>query len=229
VPVAVVRGLTVPKDDGEGVRSMLRPAAEDMFRTGTDEVLTGRRTVREFSAEPVDPALVQRAIAVAVTAPAPHHTTPWRFVLVERERAALLAAMRAAWVDDLTRDGVPAATIEQRIAKSDALLGAAPYLVVPCLVTEGAHHYPDERRSRAERDMFLVSMGAAVENLLVALAAYGLGACWVSSTMFCPEPVRDVLALPDEWEPMGAVAIGKPASAPPPRPDRDPAAFVTRA
>ena len=228
VPVAVVRGLTPPPDDGRGVRSMLRTAGEDMFRTGTDEVVTSRRTVRSFLPDRVDPAVLQRAIAAAVTAPAPHHTTPWRFVLVDTDtaRAALLGAMRQAWIDDLTADGLPPDRIERRLAKSDALLGAAPYLVVPCLVTDGAHSYPDERRRRAEREMFLVSMGAAVENLLIALSASGLGACWVSSTMFCPDPVRRALGLPGDWDPMGAVAVGKPAGAPPPRPPRDPRRFV---
>ena len=228
VPVAVVRGLTPPPDDGLGVRSMLRDASEDMFRTGTDEVVTSRRTVRSFLPDRVDPAVLQRAIAAAVTAPAPHHTTPWRFVLVDTDeaRTALLRAMRQAWAEDLTADGLPPERIERRLARSDALLGAAPYLVVPCLVTDGAHTYPDERRQRAEREMFLVSMGAAVENLLVALSASGLGACWVSSTMFCPDPVRRALGLPGEWDPMGAIAVGKPAAPPPPRPPRDARRFV---
>ena len=228
VPIAVVRGLTPPPDDGLGVRAMLRDAAEDMFRTGTDEVVTSRRTVRAFLPDRVDPAVLQRAIAAAVTAPAPHHTTPWRFVLVDTDeaRTALLTAMRRAWADDLANDGLPPERVERRLARSDALLGAAPYLVVPCLVTDGAHDYPDERRATAEREMFLVSMGAAVENLLVALSASGLGACWVSSTMFCKEPVRRALGLPGSWDPMGAIALGKPAGPPPPRPPRDPRRFV---
>ncbi|MDQ1712338.1 MAG: dehydro coenzyme reductase / coenzyme F420-0:L-glutamate ligase / coenzyme [Frankiaceae bacterium] len=230
VPFAVVRGLAPPPDDGAGVRSMLRPPEEDMFRAGVDPagLVEARRSVRAFLPDRVDPALLQRAIAAAVTAPAPHHTTPWRFVLVDTDEAknALLQAMRRAWTEDLTADGLPPERIERRLARSDALLGAAPYLVVPCLVTEGAHAYPDERRARAEREMFLVSMGAAVENLMVALTAGGLGSCWVSSTMFCPEPVRRALGLPDGWDPMGAVVIGKPATPPEPRPARDARRFV---
>jgi coenzyme F420-0:L-glutamate ligase/coenzyme F420-1:gamma-L-glutamate ligase len=229
VPVAVVRGLAdlVTAEDGPGGRALIRPADEDMFRYGSADVVFARRTIREFAPLPVDPAAVRRAVAAAIAAPAPHHTTPWRFVLLEtpQARTALLDAMRDAWIADLRSDGFSEESIARRVRRGDVLRNA-PYLAVPCLVMDGSHTYRDERRNAAEREMFVVATGAGVQNFLVQLAVQGLGSAWVSSTMFCRDVVRKVLELPENWDPMGAVAIGHPAGAPKDRPPRDPGDFL---
>ncbi|HET9140911.1 coenzyme F420-0:L-glutamate ligase [Actinophytocola sp.] len=231
VPVAVLRGLRLDGSPG-GARDLVRPAADDLFRLGTDlavdqgrrEAVLLRRSVRAFDDTPVDESALRRAVATALTAPAPHHTRPVRFVhLADRaRRTRLLDAMRSAWRADLRGDGMSDDRIERRVARGDLLYGATE-IVVPFLVMDGAHDYPDPRRTGAERVMFTVAAGAAVQGLLVALAAEGLGSCWVSSTIFCPPVVREILNLPEDWEPLGAVAIGHPADGPlTPRPPNGP-------
>jgi coenzyme F420-0:L-glutamate ligase / coenzyme F420-1:gamma-L-glutamate ligase len=231
VPVAIVRGLAdlVTDAAGPGAASIVRPAEEDMFRLGAADVVTARRTVREFTPAPVPADAVRRAIAAAITAPAPHHSEPWRFAVLESEeaRTQLLDDMLAAWTADLTADGFTPEQISRRVRRGEPLR-RAPLIIVPCLVADAAHTYPDARRNAAERTMFLVAMGAAIENLLVALAVEGLGSCWISSTMFCREVTAQALGLPADWEPMGAIGVGYPAAPPPDRPGRDADRFTLR-
>ena len=211
-PFVLVRGL--PPGDGSG-QDLVRPAAEDMFRWGgalaAIEGVRARRTVRAFEDRPVDPALLDEAVSVAMTAPAPHHTRPWRYLrLTPATRTRLLDAMADAWRADLTLDALAPDRIERGIERAYAGLRTAPELVAPFVVTDGAPRYPDARRTRAEEEMFLLAGGAGLQGFLVALAARGVGTAWISSTLFCAPVVRDVLDLDETWHPLGLVAVGHP-------------------
>jgi coenzyme F420-0:L-glutamate ligase/coenzyme F420-1:gamma-L-glutamate ligase len=219
LPVAVVRGLPghVVTDDGSTARQLLRPGPEDLFWLGTAEALELgrqqaqllRRSVRRFSDEPVPPELVEAAVAEALTAPAPHHTRPVRFVWLQTQatRTRLLDRMKDKWREDLAGDGKSADSVERRVARGQILYDA-PEVVIPFMVPDGAHAYPDAGRTDAEHTMFTVAVGAAVQALLVALAVRGLGSCWIGSTIFAADLVRAELKLPTDWEPLGAIAIG---------------------
>lgn len=241
VPVAVARwsSVAVPADPApppadlappvdQTARVLVRPTHEDLFRLGTDlaveqgrrEAVLLRRTVRAFTTAPVDPGALTRAVGVALTAPAPHHTRPVRFVWVREHRDALFEAMQAEWEADLAGDGWPAERIARRTARGQ-VLRTAPEVIVPFLTGDGRHDYPDARRRDAERTMFTVAGGAAVQALLVALAAEGLGSAWISSTIFCPAVVRGVLQVPDDWTPLGGIAVGHPEEPLVPRPPSD--------
>lgn len=222
VPVAVVRGLTV-RDDGSNARNLVRAGEEDLFWLGTEEAIALgrtqaqllRRSVRNFSAEPVPPELIEAAVGEALTAPAPHHTRPVRFVWVRDTavRTRLLDAMKDAWRADLLGDGRDPDAVQRRVARGQILYDA-PELVIPFMVPDGAHSYPDEHRTAAEHTMFTVAVGAAVQGLLVGLAVRGVGSCWIGSTIFAADLVRAELDLPGDWEPLGAVAIGYAADGP---------------
>jgi len=223
VPAAIVRGVRADAP-ASPASELVRPPEEDLFRESPLLSISARRTIRAFGPGAVPREAVEEAVRAACTAPAPHHTRPWAFTALDGEPAkrALLAAMAAAWREDLERDGVSEDVIARRIDRSDAVLGTAPVLIVPWIRFRGAHRYEDEERAHAEQEMFLLSGGAAIQSLLLALHAQGIASCWISSTLFCQEETRAVLSMDDEWFALGAVAAGPmPAGSPPPRPALD--------
>jgi coenzyme F420-0:L-glutamate ligase / coenzyme F420-1:gamma-L-glutamate ligase len=174
--------------------------------------LRARRSMRAFTSQPVARPDLDALVEAACIAPAPHHSRPWRFVVVDGNGAKerLARGMGARWRVDLEADGVAAPRIDELVSASHAKLLAAPALVVGCLTWDGLDRYPDERRQRAEWGMALLSLGAAVENLMLAAADRGLASCWVAAPIFCPEEARDALALPREWLPHALVMLGHP-------------------
>ncbi|WP_424297417.1 coenzyme F420-0:L-glutamate ligase [Gordonia sp. (in: high G+C Gram-positive bacteria)] len=219
VPVAVVRGMK-PRDDGSVARDLVRDLDDDLFRLGVEEAielgqqqaLLTRRSVRRFQDGPVSDTVMRTAFAEALTAPAPHHTHPIKFVWLrdKERRRRLLDAMGQAWQSDLAADDKTPESIAKRVQRGQILYDA-PELVVPVMTGEGMHTYPDERRNACENTMFTVAGGAAVAGLLVALSVRGVGSCWVGSTIFAADVVCRELDLPAQWQPLGAVAIGYPA------------------
>jgi F420 biosynthesis protein FbiB-like protein len=118
--------------------------------------------------------------------------------------------MGERWRADLDGDGVPAARVHVLVEASHRTITGAPSIVLGCLTWDGLDRYPDVDRQRAEWGMALLSLGAAVENLMLAAADAGYASCWVAAPIFCPEAARDALALPAEWLPHAMILVGSP-------------------
>jgi F420 biosynthesis protein FbiB-like protein len=180
--------------------------------SGVPAFIEARRSIRAFGPDAVSRDELDHVVTAACLAPAPHHSRPWRWVIVDTPdaKAALAHGMGDRWRADLERDGVTAARIDELVSASHAKLTGAPALIVGCLTWEGLDRYPDEARQRAEWGMALLSLGAAVENLMLAATDAGLASCWVAAPIFCPEEARDALALPADWLPHALVLVGRP-------------------
>ncbi len=174
--------------------------------------LEARRSIRAFRPEPVDRDLLDGLVTAACLAPAPHHSRPWRWVVVDtpEAKAALATGMGERWRSDLTRDGLEPARIDALVDASHRRIEAAPAVVLGCLTDDGLDHYPDEARQRAEWGMALLALGAAVENLMLAATDRGLASCWVAAPIFCPNEARASLRLDDGWLPHAMVLVGHP-------------------
>jgi len=153
-------------------------------------------------------------------APSAHGRQPWRWVVVTQPEAKdrLARAMGARLRADRLAEGDAPEAIEAVLARSYGRLTAAPVLVVACSTLAGLEIAPGSRQWRAEQAMAMQSVAAAIENLLLAAQAAGLGACWICAPLFCPEAVREALALPEDWEAQALVTLGFAAETKAPSP-----------
>jgi coenzyme F420-0:L-glutamate ligase/coenzyme F420-1:gamma-L-glutamate ligase len=210
-PMIRIEALTAASWQGSG------SAATDLPRpTDLAGIVQGRRSVRAFAMRPVDPELIRQAIAMAGWAPSPHGRQPWRFGVVERQdrKVALADAMAGTWQSQLELDGQEAAIVQIRLAKSRERMLTAPFLIVPCLYLADLDVYPDADRQAAETTMAIQSIGAAIQNLLLALYAAGLDGGWMCAPLFCQDVVRDTLGLDARLIPHALIPVGYAAKDP---------------
>jgi coenzyme F420-0:L-glutamate ligase/coenzyme F420-1:gamma-L-glutamate ligase len=194
------------------------------------KAIASRRSVRRFSERVVEPRMVEELIELAGTAPAPHHTRPWRFVNVASAegRERLADAMGDAWRKEMEEAERPVREIASLIENSREQLTGAPALLLACLLMEGARGWPDKARRQAERDMFVQSLGAALQNILLGAEERGLTGYLKGAPLFCAEAVTATLRLPPGWEPAFLVLLGyrQPGFEPPPRAPIETAEFM---
>ena len=192
MPVALIRGL------GELVGDEPGPGVRPLIRSAENDMfsLGTSEAMREA-------VLRRRETDVFASDPVPGD-------LVRRAVAAALTAPSpdgsAPWRFVLLESETARKTFASALA--DPVLERAPYLVVPCRT--------------ANTEFAIASLGAAVENFLVALSAEGFAATWATADS---SAIRELLELSPEWEPLGVIAIGKPADAPPQSRPQDPESF----
>lgn len=176
------------------------------------DAIRSRRSIRGLAGPALTPEEVDHLVRLACTAPAPHHTRPWRFAEVSPgRRNALATAMADAWRADMVHDGVPASQQERALARSRRQIESAPTLLLGCLVADGLRTYEDDRRARAEWGLAQHSFGAALQNVLLAASSSGLAAFWISAPLYAQDAVRAALDLDASWQPQALVALGRPA------------------
>ena len=165
-----------------------------------------RRSIRRYIDQPVPPDLIDRLLDAATRAPSAHNSQPWRFAVVTTSdmKVQLADRMGERLRADRLREADRVEEIDRDVARSRERITSAPVIVVVCLSTI-------DLDDQLERLMAMQSVAASTENLLLAAHEAGLGACWMAAPLYCPDVVREVLHLPDEWEAQALITIGYPA------------------
>jgi nitroreductase len=152
------------------------------------EAINQRRSVRRFKSEQISESDLVRILEAAVSAPSAGNLQPWRFIIV--------------------RDA------QRKIALAEAALGQsmvsqAPIVVVVCADQRRSGRYYGERGV----NLFCIQdTAAAVQNLMLAAFALGLGTCWVGS--FDEKKVSSILHAQNGARPVAIVPVGYPAEDP---------------
>jgi F420 biosynthesis protein FbiB-like protein len=198
------------------------PLDPSSLAASLDTVLRGRRSVRHYRSTVVPAADIQAVLAAATWAPSPHHSAPWRFVVLTRlpAKRRFATAMGAAWQKDLEGDGLPAERIARLLTRSYERITRAPVAIIFCMTEARFDSYPDARRQEAERIMAAHSVGAALQNAMLTAYARGLATCWMCAPLFCPDTVVAAMSLEPTLRPQALLTLGYAAEPLPPHPPR---------
>ncbi len=177
------------------------------------DLVYSRRSIRRYQQVPVPREVIAELLEAARWAPSAHNRQPWRFAVIEEveTKRALAKAMGERLRADLEQDGARPDVIGAEVSRSYARIVDAPAAIVACVTMRDMDEYTDTRRKKAEWTMAVQSVAMAVQNLLLAAHAYGLGACWMCAPLFVTDTVREVLGLEPDWEPQALITIGYPA------------------
>ena len=169
-----------------------------------NDAIFGRRSVREYSAQPVDEPTIRRLIDAAVHAPNAVNQQPWTFTVV-RDQGALDRVSRDAKVHMLANmpAGLQSARFHMLGDPAFHIFYHAPALILVSAVAQGPWIVED--------------CALAAENLMLAAYAAGLGSCWIGfaqSFLNTPEGKR-AHGLPAACVPVAPIIVGHPKAAPP--------------
>ncbi len=154
------------------------------------EAIKERRAIRHFKKDEVPREYIYKIIDAARYAPSAGNLQPWEFIVIE---------------DQTTQEKIAHACISQKF------ISDAPVVIVACADTERS-----AVRFSGRGKMFysVCDVSAAVENLILAAHAFGLGTCWVGG--FDDKMLAHFLKLPKGVAPIAVIPLGYPASEPKP-------------
>jgi len=180
----------------------------------TYDAIARRTSVRSFRPEAVPRYVIERLLAAAVRAPNHKLTEPWRFVMVTGETRRRYAELRREYRRSRFDD--PASEQAGKAADNAYRehLNTPAFIFVLCAVSEDA--------VRREEDYGAAMM--AIQNLLIAATADGLGTFVRTGGIMEHPGVKDLIGVPAGYRVISIVSLGYLAGQPEPTPRKKPLA-----
>jgi nitroreductase len=170
------------------------------------DAIMNRHSVRAYTTEAVDREVLDRILRAAMAAPSAMNSQPWHFHVatgVVRELIGAAMAQSTVHLKDYM-DVLPPEHIEA-VERFYASLGGAP-VAIALSIPSGD--------DGMDRTYDRVAAGCAIENLLLAAHAEGLGSCHLTVPLWVMDEMRGILSVPEGRELISLIIVGHPAEAP---------------
>ncbi len=182
------------------------------------EAIHSRRAVRLYRPDPVSREQVLSVLDAANQAPSGLNRQPWEFIVVTKEKIREMGTSYHSTLVEYLKNW-NASPMRDFITKDDFIRFAETYGEAPVVIVVlvKADPLPNFRKADLE------SASAAMENLLLAATALGLGTCWMTGPLRDEKTLRRILAIADDREIVAVTPLGYPERIPdaPPRHDPD--------
>ena len=152
------------------------------------EIIAGRRTIRRFRPEPVSRELLERLVDVGRLAPSAANLQPLEFFVVDDAKLKAEVFPCLKWAAYIAPEG-------------DPRQGEEPAAYIVTLAN-----------TKIREKMFEYDVGAAMENMILAALAEGVGSCWLLS--IDRDMLRAILGVPEDYRIDSVLALGRPAEDP---------------
>lgn len=183
-----------------------------------------RTSVRSFSDEGISRDTLREMCRIGGLAPSVNNFQPWRFVAVTNKAImAEIAAIVAQKIEALPEKSCELGEqIKKQVEYFSTFFERAPAVIFvfaspyESVLEQGVTLTHDEvNRMRAYPDM--QSIGACIQNMLLAAVNMGLGACWMSSPLIAKQEIAKILSVDSECELAAMVVVGRPSHDFPPK------------
>ncbi len=186
----------------------------------TFAAIVKRQSIRKFKADPIPQDVLEKILTAATLAPSGKNKQPWKFYVVRGEKRAEMMVEMQKGMDRLGSQGINTGSARYTLR----VLEQAP---VTIFVFNPTSRHPLLPRDRLEVYADLVdvqSVGAAIENMLLAATDLGVGSLWICDVYFGYEELCAWLG--EKGEMIAAVSLSYADHQPRPGP-RKPVADVT--
>jgi nitroreductase len=190
-------------------------------KVNTLDTIAARRSIRRFKDSPLPEGVIQAILTAGTQAPSGKNRQPWRFVVVEGDRRSDMVRVMREGIAKLKAQGEDPGGSEW----TAHVMEQAPVTVF-VFNPNGVH--PWLKRSTEQRFMDVVnvqSIGAAIQNMLLAAQDLGIGSLWICDVFYAYEELCSWLG--EESQMIAAVSLGYPDESPDAR-LRKPVSEVTR-